>query len=432
MELESVSEADKEALYNFLGDELLPFISDEDTPTTGPTHLTEKELDELFFIAFEELEGASIQFKEVTNSSNKIVSNAVAGNVVQNERTTIAESTSGSSKVSSKAARKFAKPVTKEDIATTMQSAIPKKTQRDNKYCYTLWKEWVTHRAMATGEVIPLLCNITAEELQHWLCSFVLEVRKKNGDVFIPDTLYHICCGIMRYLRTNGMPHINIFKDPGFSQFQMVLDAEMKRLQSAGIGTVHRKAEPITCDEEEILWQKGILGDHTAEALLNTMVYMNGVYFSLRGGIEHRNLRYEPSQIKLFENPGEHPYLKYSEDVSKNHPGGLKGRKKKQKIVSHHANLPNPDRCFVRLYKLYNSRCPPNRPNNAFYLKPIKDAKKEMAFGTLTNQLGIAHWIPPLSEFASKLEYLDIAQITPSELPLLQDCISQDVLKSKK
>jgi len=171
------------------------------------------------------------------------------------------------------------------------------------------------------------------------------------------------------------MPHINIFKDPGFSQFQMVLEAEMKHLQSAGIGAVQRKAE--TCDEEEILWQKGILGDHTAEALLNTMVYMNGVYFSLRGGNEHRNLRHEPSQIQLFENPGECPYLKYSENLSKNHPGGLKGRKNKQKIVSHHANLSNPERCFVRLYKLYNSRCPPNRPKNAYYLKPIKGATKE-------------------------------------------------------
>ena len=135
----------------------------------------------------------------------------------------------------------------------------------------------------------------------------------------------------------NEMPHINIFKYPGFSQFQMVLDAEMKRLQLAGIGTVHRKAEPITSNEEKILWQKGILGDHTAEALLNTMVYMNGMYYSLRRGIKHRNLRHEPSQIKLFENPGENPYLKYSEDISKNHPGGLKGRKNKQKIVSHHA-----------------------------------------------------------------------------------------------
>ena len=43
----------------------------------------------------------------------------------------------------------------------------------------------------------------------------------------------------MRYLQTNGMPIIDVFKDPGFSQFRMVLDAEMKCLQLAGIGTVH-------------------------------------------------------------------------------------------------------------------------------------------------------------------------------------------------
>lgn len=54
---------------------------------------------------------------------------------------------------------------------------------------------------------------------------------------------------------------------------------------------------------------------------------MNGLYFALRGGTEHRNLRHKPSQIQLIEKVGERPYLMYTEDVSKNHPGGLKGRK---------------------------------------------------------------------------------------------------------
>ena len=67
----------------------------------------------------------------------------------------------------------------------------------------------------------------------------------------------------------------------------------------------------------------------------------------------------------------------YTEDVSKNHPGGLKGRKIKPKIVYHHANTSNPERCFVRLCKLYNSRCPPNCPNNAYYLKPVKIPSEE-------------------------------------------------------
>ena len=165
-----------------------------------------------------------------------------------------------------------------------MQSTVLKKTQSDNKYCFTIWKERVSHRTMVTGEVIPLLSNISVGELQCWLCSFVLEVQEKMVVCLFLTHLSHLLW-YNEVLENKWNAHINIFKDPGFSQFQMVLEAEMKHLQSAGIGAVQRKAE--TCDEEEILWQKGILGDHTAEALLNTMVYMNGVYFSLRGGNEH-------------------------------------------------------------------------------------------------------------------------------------------------
>lgn len=58
------------------------------------------------------------------------------------------------------------------------------------------------------------------------------------------------------------------------------------------------QAEPITISEEELMWEKGVLGDHNAEALLNKMVYMNGLYFALRSGDEHRNLRLRPCQIR--------------------------------------------------------------------------------------------------------------------------------------
>ena len=37
----------------------------------------------------------------------------------------------------------------------------------------------------------------------------------------------------------------------------------------------------------------------------------------------------------------------------------------------HHLNAEAPERCLVRLYQLYNSKCPRNRPNDAFYLKPL-------------------------------------------------------------
>ena len=110
---------------------------------------------------------------------------------------------------------------------------------------------------------------------------------------------------------------------------------------------------PIDLQFAEILWEKGLLGDATPQTLLDTIVFMNGLYFALRSGSEHRTLRFFPPQIEVVEREGEHPYLQYTEDTSKNHPGGLKGRKVKLKVVRHHANTENPDRCFVRLFKLY-------------------------------------------------------------------------------
>ena len=76
---------------------------------------------------------------------------------------------------------------------------------------------------------------------------------------------------------------------------------------------------------------------------------------SLRSGTEHRQLRHKPCQIQVMDAEGDRPYLEYPEDVSKNHPRELKHRKTMPKIVQHYGNPDNPDRCFVCLFKLYNS-----------------------------------------------------------------------------
>ena len=148
---------------------------------------------------------------------------------------------------------------------------------------------------------------------------------------------------------------------------QSALDAEMK-----GIGSCRKQAEIISKDEEELFWQKGLLGDSTPQALLDTMIYCNGLFFALRSGIEHRQLRHTPCQIKVVEKPGERAYLEYTEEFSKNHPGGLKGRKIKQKVVRHHANINNQGRCFLRLFKRYRALCPSYAPPHAFYFQPLR------------------------------------------------------------
>ena len=92
---------------------------------------------------------------------------------------------------------------------------------------------------------------------------------------------------------------------------------------------------------------------------------------ALRSGAEHRQLWHKPCQIDA----GDRPYLEYFEDVPKNHPGGLKHRKTTPKIAQHYGNQDNPERCFVCLFKLYNSLCPTNWPDNAFYFSPLSNPK---------------------------------------------------------
>ena len=79
---------------------------------------------------------------------------------------------------------------------------------------------------------------------------------------------------------------------------------------------------------EEHLWELGLLGSSSPATLLNTLVYMVGLYFALRSGNEHRRLCFFPSQSQIIEEPGSCAYIEYKEGVSKTNQGGLKSRAK--------------------------------------------------------------------------------------------------------
>ena len=126
-------------------------------------------------------------------------------------------------------------------------------------------------------------------QLDHWMSHFILEARQKDGKPYPPNILHQLVCGIIRYVR-ELKPDINFFKDKEFAGLCCTLDAEMKSLSAQGLGTVVKQAQPITPADKEKLWESGILGDHSPQALLDTMVFMCGLYLALRSGQEHRNL----------------------------------------------------------------------------------------------------------------------------------------------
>lgn len=85
-----------------------------------------------------------------------------------------------------------------------------------------------------------------------------------------------------------------------------------------------------------MLWSKNLLGSHSPQSLVDTIVFMSGLYFVLRSSDEHRNLHF--SSVKLFEKEGSIPYQVYTATASKNNAGGLKHREVEPKQVKHFAN----------------------------------------------------------------------------------------------
>ena len=131
-----------------------------------------------------------------------------------------------------------------------------------------------------------------------------------------------------------------------------------------------KQAEPLSIEEENLLWEQNLLGDHSPQALLDTMMLLCGKHFALRSDQEHRTLQI--SQFELVKPASEPPDIIYYENFSKTNSGGLSNRKVKPKQVIHHSNMKTPSRCLVNLYQKYLEHRPDTK-ETSFYLTPLKN-----------------------------------------------------------
>ena len=196
-----------------------------------------------------------------------------------------------------------------------------------------------------------------------------MEVRKQDGLEYPPKSIYALVCCFKRHFEQNGIHDINPLNvnDARFGNFRATLDAEMKRLHGKGLGANVKRAEPISSDEESMLWSSGQLGSQNAQALLNSVYYYNCKVFGLRSFDEHRSLQCAQFAKKVDEKG--RVYIEYTDFGSKTNRGGLKHIKVQNKTVRHYENLEDADHCVVNLFVKYFD-CIPLR-DGLFYYRPL-------------------------------------------------------------
>ena len=137
---------------------------------------------------------------------------------------------------------RFSDPVTVGDLENVRVSGVPGKARAQTSWCTEVWAEWAGARMRLPAadeeesrhELLPGFCAMPVGSMNFWLCKFVLEVRRADGEYYPPDTLYAICSGLNRSLKFFDRADINLLSNPAFSCFRGVLDAKMKRLRSTG------------------------------------------------------------------------------------------------------------------------------------------------------------------------------------------------------
>jgi len=196
------------------------------------------------------------------------------------------------------------------------------------------------------------------------------ELKKKDGTEYETESLRTMLAALDRYIRSTGCRY-SIAKDKEFLESRKVLNGKAIELREQGKGKRKNKADPLTEEEEELLWKKGVLGDTNPVSLNHTVFYTLSQHFGTRGRQEHHQIKAE--ELKFVKNAltGETEYVERVEGLTKTRQGGLV---KKERRVPQQAYATGGNRCPVRLLeKLFSKRPEKMKAFGPLYLTPLRN-----------------------------------------------------------
>ncbi len=100
--------------------------------------------------------------------------------------------------------RKYALPKRQKYVDDMKKASIPQKTKLNTDWAVKVWTDWAESRnARLLPKENPFsvsICDLTVSEMNFWLSRYILEIRKKDGQPYPPNSLYSLYVGYNVFL----------------------------------------------------------------------------------------------------------------------------------------------------------------------------------------------------------------------------------------
>ena len=222
------------------------------------------------------------------------------------------------------------------------------------------------------------LTEIPPQELDKYLCHFLLEIRKADGGEYEPDSLTSIRNSLERFLREQQYKY-SLIESREFSKHREVLKAKRKELKSKGKGRKPNAARPLSKEDRTELYKKGYLGCKDSETLQTTVWLNNTLHFGMRSCQEHYDLQW--GDVTEKSSLDGKVYLEMEERISKGRDGQVPGTHSDRAFKPKMFHVGGPQ-CPVEVFRFYRQHRPESMcvSEAPFYLQTIKNPTGDIWF----------------------------------------------------
>ena len=224
------------------------------------------------------------------------------------------------------------------------------------------FNKWALQKQLKIGDIT----DIPKAELDGILQKFYAELVKQNGQEYEPESLKVMIASLNRHIK--GECGFSILIDKDFELSRKVLNGKAIQLQQSGKGKRPKKADALTSEEEDLLWDT-VLGKMNPISLNYTIFFLISQHFGTRGRQEHHQMRIEDFKVS-YGTDGKVHVIEWMEGPTKTRQGGLN---KKPRMVTQKLFRTGGKKCPVGAYELLVSKRPSElKHHGPLYLTPLR------------------------------------------------------------